>query len=110
MTTVDIWAGRRADHPLAGAERLFRTMAVERLDTLSSAWVRLDSGQNIREALDDIRMVAHKIAGTAASLGHGNLGNQAAEVERLSIEGAGRTALLKALRPLIAGLAELLDD
>jgi HPt (histidine-containing phosphotransfer) domain-containing protein len=55
-------------------------------------------------------MVAHKIAGTAASLGHGNLGNQAAEVERLSIEGAGRTALLKALRPLIAGLAELLDD
>ena len=110
MTAMDIWAGRSADHPLAGAERLFRTMAVERLDTLSSAWVRLDSGQNIREALDDIRMVAHKIAGTAASLGHGNLGDQAAEVERLSIEGAGRSDLLRALRPLISGLAELLDD
>lgn len=110
MTTMDVWGGRRADHPLAGAERLFRRMAVDRLDTLSSAWVRLDSGQNIREALDDIRMVAHKIAGTAASLGHGNLGNHAAEVERLSIEGAGRKDLLKALRPLISGLAELLDD
>lgn len=110
MTSMDVWSGRQADHPLARAERMFRTMAAERLDTLSSAWVRLDSGQNIREALDDIRVVAHKIAGTAASLGHGSLGNQAAEVERLSIEGAGRTALMKALRPLIAGLAELLDD
>ncbi len=110
MTALDAWAGRQADHPLARAERLFRTMASERLDTLSTAWVRLDSGQNIREAMDDIRNVAHKIAGTAASLGHSGLGHQAAEVERLSIEGAGRNDLLRALRPLIAGLAELLDD
>lgn len=110
MTAMDTWAGHQPEHPLARAERLFRTMAVERLDTLSSAWVRLDSGQNIREAMDDIRNIAHKIAGTAASLGHAGLGHQAAEVERLSIEGAGKSDVMRALRPLIAGLAELLDD
>lgn len=110
MTAMDTWAGHQPEHPLARAERLFRTMAAERLDTLSSAWVRLDSGQNIREAVDDIRNIAHKIAGTAASLGHRDLGLQAAEVERLSIEGAGKSDLMRALRPLIAGLADLLDD
>jgi len=99
-----------AEHPLAAAERLFRQLASERLDLLSTAWVRLDSGRQVAEALADIRSVAHKIAGTAASLGHSDLGSLAGEVERLSHSGAGRDDLQKALRPLISALAELTED
>jgi HPt (histidine-containing phosphotransfer) domain-containing protein len=89
---------------------MFRQMSGERLDLLSTAWVRLDASRQIAEALTDIRSVAHKIAGTAASLGHRDLGDLAAEVERLCLEGAGRDDLQKALRPLISALAELTDD
>lgn len=98
------------DHPLAAAERLFRQMAGERLDMLSTAWVRLDARRQIPEAMVDIRSVAHKIAGTAASLGHARLGELALEVERICDEGQGREALQRALRPLISALADLVDD
>ncbi|ESW60761.1 MAG: hypothetical protein Q27BPR15_10180 [Rhodobacter sp. CACIA14H1] len=99
-----------ADHPLAPAERLFRKLAGERLDILSTAWVRLESGRQVPEALVEIRSVAHKIAGTAASLGHSALGWHATEVERLCDEGSGRQELQRALRPLISGLADLVED
>lgn len=99
-----------AEHPLAAAERLFRQLASERLDLLSTAWVRLDSSRQIPQALADIRSVAHKIAGTAASLGHSQLGALAIEVERLCMEGCGRDDLQRALRPLISALADLTDD
>lgn len=111
MTLPDIRGGAiRPEHPLAAAERLFREMAAERLDLLSTAWVRLDGGRQIPEALADIRSVAHKIGGTAASLGHAELGRTAIEVERLALGGAGRDELQRALRPLISALADLIDD
>jgi len=99
-----------ADHPLASAERLFRQLAGERLDLLSTAWVRLDSGRQIPEALVEIRSVAHKIAGTASSLGFSALGQHATEVERLCDEGRGREELQRALRPMISALAGLVED
>ncbi|NGQ89656.1 hypothetical protein G5V65_02015 [Rhodobacter sp. HX-7-19] len=110
MNAIDLRPGWQSDHPLAPAERLFRQMAAERLDILSRAWARLDSGQQVREAMFDIHHIAHMIAGTAGSLGHARIGLHAAEVERLSLEDAGREALLHALRPLISGLADLLED
>lgn len=111
MTAIQLRGGaNRPEHPLAAAERLFRHMAADRLDLLSTAWMRLDGGRQITEALADIRSVAHKIAGTAASLGHSQLGDFAAEVERLSLDGAGRDELQRALRPLISGLADLIED
>lgn len=110
MTSLTLRSGGMGDHPLAAAERLFRHMAGERLDLLSTAWVRLDASRQVAEALGDIRSVAHKIAGTAASLGHSELGSLAAEVERLCLEGTGRDDLQRALRPLISALAELTDE
>lgn len=110
MTAIELQGGRRPDHPLAAAERLFRQVAADRLDVLSTAWVRLDSGHHIAEALVDIRSVSHKIAGTAASLGHAGLGQLAEKVEALCMNGSGRDDLQRALRPLISALAELIDD
>lgn len=110
MNAIDQWAGSRPEHPLAAAERLFRRMAGERLDILNSAWVRIDNDCATVETLTDIRSVAHKIAGTAASLGHSSLGQFAAEVERLSIEGAPLAELQSGLRPLMSALAELIED
>ena len=98
------------DNPFAEADRLFRRLAGERLDALGSAWVRLESGRQIPEALVEIRSVAHKIAGTAASLGFPALGQHAAEVERLCDEGRSRAELQRALRPLISTLAALAED
>lgn len=110
MTGLVLRGPGAAEHPLAAAERLFRNLASERLDLLSTAWVRLDSGRQVAEALVDIRSVAHKIAGTAASLGHSQLGALANQVEHLSYSGAGRDDLQRALRPLISALAELTDE
>lgn len=110
MTGLVLRGPGLAEHPLAAAERLFRRLAEERLDLLSTAWVRLDASRQIGEALADIRSVAHKIAGTAASLGHSELGALAGEVERLCLEGAGREDLQRALRPLISALADLTED
>ena len=110
MNALDVWAGSRPEHPLAAAERLFRHMAGERLDILNSAWVRIDNDRVTVETLTDIRSVAHKIAGTAASLGHSDLGHLAAEVERLSMEGAPLAELQAGLRPLMSALAELIED
>lgn len=110
MNALDLWVGSRPEHPLAAAERLFRRMAGERLDTLNSAWVRIDNDRATLETITDIRSVAHKIAGTAASLGHSALGDLAAEVERLSMEGAPLADLQAGLRPLMSALAELVED
>ena len=110
MTHLVLRGGGLSDHPLAAAERLFRQMAGERLDLLSTAWVRLDGSRQIAEALADIRSVAHKIAGTASSLGHSELGALATEVETMCLSGAGREELQRALRPLISALADLIDE
>jgi HPt (histidine-containing phosphotransfer) domain-containing protein len=110
MTSLAFRFDGQGEHPLAAAERLFRRMAGDRLDLLSTAWVRMDASRQFAEALGDIRSVAHKIAGTADSLGHSDLGALAAKVERLCLEGAGRDDLQRALRPLISALAELTDE
>ena len=67
-------------------------------------------GHQIAEALADIRSVAHKIAGTAASLGHLALGRYADDVVRACDGGQGREALQHALRPMISSLADLIED
>lgn len=110
MNDLTLRGASLADHPLATAERLFRRLAGERLDILSSAWVKLDSGRQIPDALVEIRSVAHKIAGTAASLGYPSLGDHAVEVERLCDEGRSPAELHRARRPLMSGLAELVED
>lgn len=110
MNALDVWGGSRGEHPLAAAERLFRRMAGERLDILNSAWVRIDNDRTTSETLADICSVAHKIAGTAASLGHPVIGHFAAKVEQLSIDQAPLAELQAALRPLMSALAELTED
>lgn len=110
MTSTDLCLRLGDDHPFAAAERLFRQMAAERLDILSTAWIRLEKGQQVREALADVRHIAHVVAGTAPSLGHAGLGEQADRLERLSTESAIREEVLGALRPFMAYLADLAED
>lgn len=110
MTAVGLWAGQSADHPLARADRMFRIAAGERLDILNSCWVQLQSGRDPAHAFNDIRVVAHKIAGVAASLGHSRLGQIADDVEQLCVSGAGMDAMQRALREFISALADLTED
>lgn len=110
MTAVGIWAGQNSDHPLARADRMFRMAASERLDILNSGWMQLQSGRNLSHARNEIRIVAHKIAGVAASLGHTRLGHVADDVERLCTEDRGPDQLQRALRELISALADLMED
>ena len=110
MTAVGIWAGQNSDHPLARAERMFRAAAGERLDVLNSGWMQLQSGRNASHARNEIRIVAHKIAGVAASLGHARLGQIADTVEQFCEDGRDRDQLQTALRELISALADLTED
>ena len=110
MTAVGTWTGQSPDHPLARADHMFRMAAVERLDLLNSCWMRLQAGPEKTHACDNIRIVAHKIAGVAASLGHSRLGLCAEEVERLCIAGDCLDDLRSALRELMSGLADLIED
>lgn len=110
MTAVGLWVGQNADHPLARADRMFRLAAGERLDLLNSGWMQLESGRDPAAARNDIRIVAHKIAGVAASLGHTRLGQIADEVEQLCTKGADPKVLQRALREFISLLAELTED
>lgn len=110
MTAVGVWAGQNADHPLARAEKMFRMAAGERLDILNSGWMKLESGEDPTRARNDIRIVAHKIAGVAASLGHTRLGQSADLVEELCTKGAGIADLQRAMRDLISSLADLVED
>lgn len=68
---------------LANADRLFRSLARDRLAAIEKAQARLARGESPREAMVEIGGIAHKIAGTASTLGHDRLGLLAAEVERL---------------------------
>ena len=110
MTAVGVWAGRNADHPLARAEQMFRIAAGERLDILNSGWMKLQSDREASHARNEIRVVAHKIAGVAASLGHTRLGQIADDVEQLCSGGAGLEELQRALREFISALADLTED
>lgn len=91
--------------PLANADKLFRSLARPRLDALDAARERLARGDAPREALVEIGGIAHKIAGTAATLGHDALGLTAAEVERLVALGA----TLDEITPTLAAMMDALQ-
>lgn len=110
MTALGAWAGYDPDHPLASAERLFRQLAGERLDTLSAAWMHLDPPHDGGQARTTIAAVAKKVSGTAASLGHARLGAAAERVEALVAQNARAAELRQALHALMAGLADLSED
>ncbi len=93
--------------PLAAAERLFCRLAAERLDALEDARLRHAQGQAPFQALADIGGIAHKIAGTASTLGYAEIGHLAAEVERLVAIGATGGEVLVALDPLMEKLETL---
>jgi HPt (histidine-containing phosphotransfer) domain-containing protein len=110
MTSTALCLRLGDDHPFAPAERLFRQMAAERLDKLSTAWMRLETGQHVREALADVRHIAHIVAGTAPSIGHSELGVLADRLERLASDNAVREEVLAELRPFMTYLADLAED
>lgn len=93
--------------PLAAAERLFCRLAGERLDALEDARMRYAEGRAAFDALTEIGGIAHKIAGTAATLGYAEIGHLAAEVERLVALGATGAEVLPALDPLMEQLEAL---
>lgn len=96
-----------AASPLAAAEKLFCRLSAERLDALEDSRLRYAAGRSPVEALADIGGVAHKIAGTAATLGYAEIGHLAAEVERLVAIGATGAEVFLALDPLMEALETL---
>lgn len=98
-----------APNPLARAEALFLTLAESRLAALESARARVLSGQSPQDALTEIGGIAHKIAGTAATLGYAALGRNAAEVERMIALGATAPEILPELEQLLDTLAGLVE-
>lgn len=98
-----------AANPLARAEALFLSLAASRLAALESARARVLAGQAPHDALTEIGGIAHKIAGTAATLGYVAMGRNAAEVERLIALGATAPDILPELEQLLDALAGLAD-
>lgn len=96
-----------ATSPLAAAGALFCRLASERLDALEDARLRYAEGRAPIEALADIGGIAHKIAGTASTLGFAEIGHLAAEVERLVAIGASGSEVFPALDPLMEALENL---
>lgn len=96
--------------PLARAAGLFRALAAPRLATLEAAIRRLDAGPAPDDALAEIAATAHKIGGTASTLGFTGIGKSAAAVENLIAAGAPVTAILAGLEPLLDSLAGLAND
>ena len=96
--------------PLARAEALFRALAAPRLAALESAVRRLNWDATPHDALSDIAATAHKIGGTASTLGFTGMGKSAAAVERLVAAGAPVEDILAELEPLLDCLAGLAED
>lgn len=94
--------------PLANADRMFRALARPRLDALGAARARLVGG-DAGAALAEIASIAHKIAGTAATLGHDRLGMAADAVERMAALGASGDDIAPALDAMIDALTALAD-
>jgi HPt (histidine-containing phosphotransfer) domain-containing protein len=101
--------GAAAPNPLARAEALFLSLAESRLALLEAARARLLAGQAPHDALTEIGGLAHKIAGTAATLGYADMGRTAAEVERLVALGATAPEVLPELERLLDALAGLAE-
>lgn len=93
--------------PLAGAKALFCRLAAERLDALEDARMRYVEGNAPQAALGDIGGIAHKLAGTAATLGYPEIGHLAAEVERLVALNATGPEVMPVLDPLMEALEAL---
>ncbi len=104
---VQTLAPPATDAPLAAAKRLFCRLAAERLDALEDARLRHAQGDAPFDALADIGGIAHKIAGTAATLGYAGIGNLAADVERLVAIRATGGEIIAALDPLMESLEML---
>ena len=68
---------------------------------------RMGSTRLPNKPLADIGGIAHKIAGTASTLGYAEIGHLAAEVERLVAIGATGGEVLVALDPLMEKLETL---
>lgn len=96
--------------PLARAEALFRALAAPRLAALEAAVRRLNRDGAPHDALTEIAATAHKIGGTASTLGFTAMGKSAAAVERLIAAGAPVDDILSELEPLLDSLAGLAEE
>lgn len=99
---------------LAGMEKVrakFLTELSERRRSLKDAFSRLIAEDADDCAIEDISWIAHKVSGSAATLGFKDLGGQAARTERLILEATGDQSIDNgALRAEVAELIRLMDD
>lgn len=96
---------------LLPARKRFRDLAIERIMTLESLRIRVTSGQEPRTAIAGIVALAHKIAGSAGSLGYGAAGNLAARIDQISRDQAEVKLPLNELwRQIEPRLIALMDE
>jgi chemotaxis protein histidine kinase CheA len=99
---------------LAGMEKVrgrFLTELSGRKQSLDDAFSRLIAEDADDGAIDDISWIAHKVSGSAATLGFKELGGQAARTERMILQSTKDHAIHDStLKAEVAELIRLMDD
>ncbi|MBW4961075.1 Hpt domain-containing protein [Sulfitobacter sp. CW3] len=99
---------------LAGMEKVrvkFLSELSVRKQSLNDAYSALMAEGADDRVIQDISWIAHKVSGSAATLGFKELGRQASRTERLILQSAGDPTLDDgALRVEVVELLRLMDD
>ena len=96
---------------LLPARKRFRDLAIERIMMLESLRIRVTTGQQPRTPIPGIVALAHKIAGSAGSLGYATAGVLAASIDQLSRDQAEVKLPLNELwRQIEPRLIALMDE
>ena len=104
MTTTVVHAGKRADGPLAIAEDLFRRLATARIELLADCRRQIAAGNANPEVIQHVRDMAHKIAGTADTLGFGAIGLLSNDLHRATQSKDDTASLVSALDALLSAM------
>jgi CheY-like chemotaxis protein len=95
-------------HALAEARDAFRRELPAKLDALEGALAKLEPGREPGDALEDARIRAHKLAGSAGTYGLAGVSAAARRIEELllAVRGAGGPPDRTSLEAIASALAE----
>jgi predicted membrane GTPase involved in stress response len=104
MTSPLMHAGSAADGPLAIAEDLFRRLATARIQVLVECRKTIATEQAGPDVVKQVGDLAHKIAGTAETLGFGAIGTLSNDLYRITQSKDEKARLVPALDALLSAM------
>lgn len=104
MTSPLLHVGNAADGPLAIAEDLFRRLATTRIQVLVECRKTLATGKANPDVVKQVGDLAHKIAGTAETLGFGAIGTLSNDLYRVTQSKDDKAPLVPALDALLSAM------